>query len=959
MTIATVPTRRTYKHAHLFAGLGGGAKGFNAATARYGSLEADFRCLGGIDVDPSAMRDFERLTGTKGTVMDLFDRQMYRSFHDREPPPDWREATPADVRAAFGNEDPDVVLLSAPCLPATGPIITKTGRREIQTTRVGDHVLTHRGRFRKVTHVGRHRYTGTMYGFRLNGSVDTEWFTDEHPLWMRRIVRPAPQKKRILDKERFAAAREVKVGDRIGFPIDTARVGAAATFISSLGNPRLATKGGTSDDGYEKSIHVATMTKVIDLSPSTHDDNLWYLLGCYLGDGYRRKKIDLKYEVMFCVGAHDSPLAKEVRKALQALGIGFSEDRNGGDNNIKIVARSKHLHMICGRFGDGAQNKAIPPELMQIEDHLLEPLIQGYRDTDGNDVPRRQMSRGNVLQGGWQIPSTSLQLLRDLQRLLLRQSVFGGIRKVWHGGPQTIEGRIVQTLPRWALHVRTDAVKRTSYEFMDGVVCVRVKKIEKRQTDEWVWNLSVDEDDTFCAPMMATHNCKSFSGLMSEGMSKTTKYQALNKLTIRGIWLTMEAYKDNPCPLLIFENVPKIMQRGRHLLDQIGSILRDYGYAVAETTHDCGVIGGLAQSRKRFLLVARHMAKVPPFLYEPPKRALRGVGEVIGRLPMPQDEAAGPMHRMPSLQWQTWVRLACVRAGSDWRSLRDLAVEGGVLRDYMLLPDTDWHNGMLGVNRWDEHMGVVTAGARPTQGKFSVADPREATTPGFERAYRMVARTDDPQGNPMPDPRSREVMFHNSFKLIDWARHSQAVTGQHAPSNGALCIADPRSTTSFEGKGKYQVTPWKAPTGTVIAASATGNGAFAVADGRATTTAAQADAAGPATLPAPTDRGIAHIRAIDDTWHRPLTTLELACLQSLVEPEEHLELEGMSDTAWRERVGNAIPAAAAQAIAETMGRTLLMADAGETFMLSSVPIWVRPLAIALSVAQPEEAATHG
>ena len=47
---------------------------------------------------------------------------------------------------------------------------------------------------------------------------------------------------------------------------------------------------------------------------------------------------------------------------------------------------------------------------------------------------------------------------------------------------------------------------------------------------------------------------------------------------------------------------------------QIVDLLRAYGYAVAETTHDCGELGALAQSRKRFLLVARHIEKVPPFL---------------------------------------------------------------------------------------------------------------------------------------------------------------------------------------------------------------------------------------------------------------------------------------------------------------------------------------------------------
>ena len=158
--------------------------------------------------------------------------------------------------------------------------------------------------------------------------------------------------------------------------------------------------------------------------------------------------------------------------------------------------------------------------------------------------------------------------------------------------------------------------------------------------------------------------CKGASGLLSETMSMTPKYQALNELTLRCIWLFGEAWKDDPVPLLVFENVPRLATRGRHLLDQIGALLSYFGYAVAETTHDCGVIGGLAQSRKRFLLVARHVEKVPPFLYEPEKKSLRAVGDILGRMPLAGDvERAGPMHRVPALQWKTWVRLALVEAG--------------------------------------------------------------------------------------------------------------------------------------------------------------------------------------------------------------------------------------------------------------------------------------------------------
>jgi len=134
---------------------------------------------------------------------------------------------------------------------------------------------------------------------------------------------------------------------------------------------------------------------------------------------------------------------------------------------------------------------------------------------------------------------------------------------------------------------------------------------------------------------------------------------------------------------------------------------------VAETTHDCGELGGLAQSRKRFLLVARHNVKVPSFLYQPPKRPLRAVGEILGRMPLPGAPIGGPMHAIPNLQWKTWVRLAFVEAGSDWRSLNKLDVVDGKLADYLIVPG-NWHAGILGVKEWDETSCTVTGRADPT-----------------------------------------------------------------------------------------------------------------------------------------------------------------------------------------------------------------------------------------------------
>lgn len=452
--------------------------------------------------------------------------------------------------------------------------------------------------------------------------------------------------------------------------------------------------------------------------------------------------------------------------------------------------------------------------------------------------------------------------------------------------------------------------------------------------------------------------CKGASGLLSEQLAQTPKYQALNELTLRCIWLMGEAWADDPVSLIVFENVPRLATRGRHLLDQINSLLGHYGYAVAETTHDCGELGGLAQSRKRFLLVARQVEKVPPFLYEPEKKTLRAVGDILGRMPLPGDiETGGPMHRIPSLQWKTWVRLALVRAGSDWRSLNELAIEDGHLRDLVIVPE--YRAGYMGVHRWDDTSGTIAGRSSPTNGAFSVADPR----------YRQAANWNHGQ----------------QFGVIRWNESSPTIPGQTMPGQGTFSVADPRPNWNRHS-GNYRVIPFNQPAGTIIAGGkGVQGGQQSVADPRilhrgkgdnyltgghygvipfgqhcgAITASSRYDSgrfsvADPR-IPAAGDRLTCIIRSLDGTWHRPFTTLEKAALQSLVEPEEQLILDGLSDKDWSERIGNAVPPKAAKAIGQVMGTTLLLAAAGETFMLNSMPIWVRPVAVGLSVAQQEVA----
>ena len=406
--------------------------------------------------------------------------------------------------------------------------------------------------------------------------------------------------------------------------------------------------------------------------------------------------------------------------------------------------------------------------------------------------------------------------------------------------------------------------------------------------------------------------CKAFSGCLPASKSKTEKYVNLSSLSERGVWLVLEAW-DQPPPIILLENVPRIQTRGREWLDGVCALLRAYGYAVTESTHDCGELGALAQSRRRFLLIARHIEQVPEFVYEPPKHELRGCGEVLDLLPVPcasvEDQPGGAMHTLGRLSALNWLRLALIPPGGDWRDLPpEVAVRQRKGR----------HNGGFGVERWDSPAHSVVGHADVANTRSSIADPRLGCSP---RA--------------------------SVYGVTGWRDTSGTVIGSACHDNGRFSIADPRVTCERR-EGSEGVTGWSSTSTTVIANGTHFNGPWQVADPRARYYTHALMEGGPCIrclgqsldLESKTPRSLV-IRAIDGTWHRPMTTLELAALQGLpvFQNGRWLELAGASKQRWRQKIGNAVPPPTAQAIAETIARSLDASKKG-IFLLGGQPVWV-------------------
>jgi site-specific DNA-cytosine methylase len=353
-------------------------------------------------------------------------------------------------------------------------------------------------------------------------------------------------------------------------------------------------------------------------------------------------------------------------------------------------------------------------------------------------------------------------------------------------------------------------------------ICADLSKMTPRELRK-AWGKE-SPDAVFLSPP-----CKGFSGLLSKKSAQQEKYQKLNELVLQGMFLVCETW-DRPPALLTLENVPRITTRGAELLVKVRQLLSGYGYFFHEATHDCGEIGGLAQHRRRYLLVARLPSACGAYVYRPSKKRVRACGEVLGELPLPEQPQAGELHRLPKLSWLNWVRLALIPAGGDWRDLPGMQPKDEKARkDWeqkgkKTEGETHWFKGKHGVMPWEEPARAVVGG--PSNGASNVADPRLAE----------AVKTSGRQGR-----------FSNQYKLRGWEEPAGTVTGDTDIQEGAQSVADPRladavglaqtaaGAGSFKGRpGLMGVGKWDEPAPTVTGKMSVsgGNGTAAIADPR-------------------------------------------------------------------------------------------------------------------------------
>lgn len=253
---------------------------------------------------------------------------------------------------------------------------------------------------------------------------------------------------------------------------------------------------------YLKRRRSNTLTKE-PTTPSVSTEDLLWLLGIYVGDGYCEKSGGSWTRVYFAVPPEDR--ARE--RLLQVIRSIFSLEpkEKGICLTIPSVIVTNFIQQLG--FGGKAKTKRIPAWVYDLPIKQKLAFIQGYLDSDGSI--RSAKSKNGILYGQLTFASVNKDLLEDFKQLMisaglnpLQISTYSKFRTLYKGEYKNYTCHFLTLNLRDNLRIINEKlVIEPSIEF------VRVWEIEKKLMQP-VYDLEIEGTHNFIANGIIVHNSK-------------------------------------------------------------------------------------------------------------------------------------------------------------------------------------------------------------------------------------------------------------------------------------------------------------------------------------------------------------------------------------------------------------------------------------------------------------------
>jgi IMP dehydrogenase/GMP reductase len=445
-------------------------------------------------------------------------------------------------------------------------VMSDSSIKRIDEVKVGESVITHRGRARTVTKTYRRNYRGAMIALNVGGCPDKLRVTPNHEFLA--VTFDVPEKVRQKNGAkyffstpkynsglRWVRADQLQKQDVVVIPkrkyeveariFDLAQVvshyNADEHFVWANKPSRnfnlenyheLAAKFGTTarvmgtivkhqrrvnddlntsvnayldDIGYERFMHPFKLHRFIPL-----DANLMRLFGYYIADGYCAGNANNR-QLRFAFGLHETEFVEDVQKLVHSIfGYQGTTFRQTPRHALEVLV---HNHAIAKFFETliprGARHKKLPEFMLNQTHECLRQLLLGALRGDGCVKDPRRIAYKSTS------PSLAHQMAEVFTRLGYLPSIqsYESGRENWAttyqiriGGAQC--ARFAEEFPELGIEFPADLHTKQDYFADEQYIYVPILSVEIEEDQELdVFNLEVEEDHTYVANRVAVHNC--------------------------------------------------------------------------------------------------------------------------------------------------------------------------------------------------------------------------------------------------------------------------------------------------------------------------------------------------------------------------------------------------------------------------------------------------------------------
>lgn len=358
------------------------------------------------------------------------------------------------------------------CLKRGTLIKTIEGYKEVENIKCGDLVLTHTGKFQKVVNCIEKQFSNYFYNFKFNSQLGIG-LSYNHPLF---AACNNYEGKKIIDRNKRCWI----------LPCEWKKAYKQISIIENIDyeNKNIELK---ENNFYDNGIMAHTKLKSIVL-----DTAFAKFLGFFLAEGNCSDAGRYTMTIPFNYKQDDIQVKEEIEEYIKNLGISTHYDKGNGCS--VLVFSSKFLHAIMSLCYDENGEKQLPYFYRDLG-RDLELTLNYWIKGDGWKLKNRKTYDAIVA-------TTSKKLalnMRDICWSLNKYAVIHKLKRYRYG---------IRNKDQYWVSIRNERKQNDKLDcFSEIEYGSHCHKIKKEWFEGTVYNLQVENDESFIAEGIVVHNC--------------------------------------------------------------------------------------------------------------------------------------------------------------------------------------------------------------------------------------------------------------------------------------------------------------------------------------------------------------------------------------------------------------------------------------------------------------------